>query len=264
MDTGDELVVPTEVPSKVEEPSKPAEPEKPAVAEKPVEAGKPAEPPSAEALAKQLSDLRSEMTKTVEEARRSIQSAKDKARAEVESAQRRAAVVENTFNAARQELEGTDPGMAKDLELARYRAEQAEAQQRAIVAEKQAGQMQFHQRFVNNIMETLKELGIDQNTPDVDWGQDAPSYMDMQNRVMKSAIKKYKTSQETSVKELTKQVADLQKQLKKYTGEADSVDTSNPSGGGSSSDKEFIRKFADGDIPLTKSNIDRYHKIVGT
>ena len=253
---GDELLVPKDPVS-----------ENP-VSENPVqepgsEPAAPAAEPSPAELLKQLNDLKADLTKQTEEAKRSIQSAKDRARAEVEAAQRRALVAENTLSAAQRELAEADPGMARDLELAKYRAQQENLtqlqQQQALAAQR----MSFHQKFVDSISESLKEIGIDPGSKDLDWGEDAPDYMEAQKRVLKSAAKLHKTNQETQVKELNKQIKDLQFQIRRLNGEADSVDTTNPAGSGSESDKDFIAKFANGDVPMTKANVARYHKIVG-
>jgi hypothetical protein len=218
-----------------------------------------AKQPTLEDVLKQVAEAKAEIARVAEEAKRSVQSAKDKARSEVESAQKRARIAEQTFTAAQKELEESDPGMARDLELARHRAELADNQQDELRRAQENAQASFHQKFVDNLTSSLKELGVDPTDKRIEWGLPDDDYFGAQKRVLASAAK----VQKETVATLTKQVKDLQAQLKKaQNGEADSVDTSTGSSS-SGSDKDFISKFANGDVPMTKANLARYYKIVG-
>jgi len=56
----------------------------------------------------------------------------------------------------------------------------------------------------------------------------------------------------------------LAKRLKKLEVEANSVETTTSPGVVAGSDAEFVKRFASGELPLTKGNVERYQKITET
>jgi len=150
--------------------------------------------------------------------------------------------------------------MARDLELAAARAKDSQAQKEAAENAVLAQQQAFHNQFMQTLTDAVKEMGVDPNDKNLDRGEGAKSYWEIQKRVLSSAAKIQKANVETAQ---SAQLKALQEQIRELKGEANSVDTSNPAGGSSLSDKDFIAKFANGDIPMNKKNMDRYHKIVG-
>ena len=82
------------------------------------------EPSAPEDLDKLIREKVSEaITQETEKSKREIQSVKDKSRREVETAVRRARTAETALGATEKYLKDADPDLAKELELARLRAE---------------------------------------------------------------------------------------------------------------------------------------------
>jgi hypothetical protein len=83
-----------------------------------------------------------------------------------------------------------------------------------------------------------------------------------QRRVLASVTKIQKDKVQTIQSGLEKRLKELEEKTKSTVNrEANSVPTT-PSGGVvSGSDKDFLAKFASGDLPLSKENLDRYNKI---
>ncbi len=60
---------------------------------------------------------------------------------------------------------------------------------------------------------------------------------------------------------LKKRLKELEKLVGKVNVEVNSVETSASVGAVSGSDAEFVKKFGNGDVPLSKENVARYNKI---
>lgn len=205
-----------------------------------------------------------EIKKATETSRREIQSAKDKARAEVDSAMRRAKLAEGTLDATRRQLQGLDPDVAKDVEIAELRArEQGRA---TIEQEQEQGKLQaeFHQRFQSGLSQFITALGIDPKDERIDWATDAPDYLEAQNRVLDSVSKIQKENIQTLEKGLNDRLKAIEDKVKQSDTEANSVDTTTSGGVAAGSDAEFVKQFGTGDVPLTKANVDRYNKIINS
>src|SRR3972149_1156028 len=207
--------------------------------------------------------------KAVQEAkdlgRRELQSQQDKNRAEVSRAERRAKLAESTLKATQDSLTQLDPDAAKDVELARLRAreqglsglEQEEAEAKA--------QQEFHQQFVEGLNQFITGLGVDPKDPRIDWAADAQNYLEAQRRVLTSVSTVQKEKVQTIQSGLEKRLADLEKKTKVETNvEANSVSTTTSGGVVSIADKDFLAKFGNGDLPMSKENVDRYNKIKNT
>ena len=224
----------------------------------------PAPEPLTEAKVQQMiADATAKAVEAAKEVgRRELQSQQDRNRAEVARAERRARLAETTLQATQESLNRLDPDAAKDVELARLRARE----QGQVVMEQEdvAGkaQQEFHQQFVEGLNQFITGLGVDPKDPRIDWGTNAPNYLEAQKRVLNSVSTIQKEKLQTIQSGLEKRLADLEKKAKGEADiEANSVDTTNPSGVVAGSDKDFLAKFGAGDLPMSKENIARYEKI---
>lgn len=197
------------------------------------------EPTAEEKLAKQIKEqvekaVAKATAETTEKARREIQAAKDRARAEIETAQRKARMAETTLATTSQRVRELDPAVATELELAQLRAEMAARKQAEQEAEEARKASEFRSQFQEGLKEIVTDLGLDPTDPKIDWAEDAPNYLEAQRRVLKSAAKIKKESDQalrdsiqTSIKaEISKARTDLG---------LDSVDTTVSAGGSGSS-----------------------------
>ena len=191
-----------------------------------------------------------------EVARREIQSYKDKARAEVESAQRKTKYSETLASGLRTSFGAVDPEQAK---LAAAQAELA-ARQQADWEEKQIqARERFDQDFRTNLTQTIASLGVDPNDSKIDWAEDAPGdYLAKQRRTLESVSKIAKENAKSEKDKFEQRIKDIESKLGE---EANSVDTG-ASGGASGSDKDFLAKWNDGDVPATKENLARAQKLI--
>jgi len=195
-----------------------------------------------------------------EAGRRELQGQQDRNRAEVESANRRAKFAEDTLKTTRTRLSESDPDTAKEMELEEYRAREKGRQTQEQVEAQQRQQVEFHSQFQSNLTQFITSLGVDPKDGRIDWGDDAPNYLEAQRRVLESATKIQKENIQTEKEGLEKRLKDLEA---KVNEEANSVETT--SGGVvAGSDTEFIKKFASGELPYTKGNKARYEKIQNT
>jgi len=126
--------------------------------------------------------------KAVKEAKelgkRELQSAQDRNRVELTKASRRAQIAETVLGTARQ---GLDPEVAKELELAEYRAKE---QGRVTVEQEEElarQQTEFHEKFQTNLNQFITNLGVDPKDERIDWAADAKDYLEAQQRILASA-----------------------------------------------------------------------------
>jgi len=202
------------------------------------------------------------MSQATEQAKRELQSIKDKSRAEIETAARRARLAEGTLGAVKTQLQGIDPDMAKEIELAELRAKE---QGRSTLEQEEAavrGQAEFHQKFLDNLSEVVTSMGIDPSDKRIDWAQDAPDYLIAQRRVLDSAQKIQKEVLQAKESVMEKRLKDLEAKVGQANIEVNSDSTAASEGAGS--DAEFVKGFGSGDIPMNKANVDRYNKIINS
>ena len=218
------------------------------------------QPLTEEKVAQMITEATEKAVKEAKElGKRELQSAQDRNKVELAKASRRAQIAETVLGAARQ---GLDPEVAKELELAEYRAKE---QGRVTVEQEEElarQQTEFHEKFQTNLNQFITNLGVDPKDERIDWAADAKDYLEAQQRILASAaliqkenIKATQTSLETRLKA-------LEAKVKAEEIEANSVETSTSQGVVAGSDAEFIKNFAADKIPLTKANVARYHKIL--
>lgn len=211
-----------------------------------------------EAVAKAVAEA---TVKETERSKREIQSAKDKAMAEVAAAQRRARFAESTMDATRTRIKELDPDIAKEMELAEYRAKEQNRQ--AMEQQEQAAQYQADivQQFHSQMNQLITGLGVDPIDKRIDWADDAPDLLTAQRRIQDSVVKIQKENIQTMQSGFEKRLKDLEEKAKQANIEVNSVDTTVSPGIVAGSDDEFLKKFGAGELPFTKANKERYDKI---
>ena len=235
----------------------------PAVA--PTDAATPPEPSQEEKLAALIEQkVTSAIAQATEMAKREIQSVKDRSRAEVEAAVRRAKLAENVLSVTRQRSQELDPDLAKELELSELRAKEAS---RATL-EQESAQRQQQETFAtalrNSLLAHLAALGIDPEDKRIDWAKDTANYVEGRSRFDASVAKVLKEEKQTMQSSLEKRLKDLEAKISQASTEANSVSTTTSPGVVVGSDKDFTKKFASGELPLTKANIERYNKLIAS
>lgn len=208
----------------------------------------------AEATAKALADAQ-------ELGRRSLQSQQDKNRAEQTRLARRAQEAETSLSAVRGRLQELDPEATDKIELAELRARtrvQAQTEQEELA---QQGMQEFQTQFRNRQVQYIKTLGLDPEDKRIDWADGAPNYLDAMTRTLDSVAKLQAEKVQTTTSGLQKRLNDMETAMKKLNIDINSVQTTTSQGVVEGSDADFIKKFAAGDIPLNKVNMERYNKI---
>jgi len=192
------------------------------------------QPLTPDAIAKMIED---KLAPIQEDAKRQIQRVKDKAGAEVEKANRRVADAENRLNQVRGKLKESNPDLATELENSdlKSRVEHYENQDKEDQVRQQMAQ--FDQTFKSNINQFITDMGIEPTDKRIDWGDDAPNYLEKQNRVMASLAKIHKTEAKKYQDSVAQQIKDAEARLRKELG-LDSVDTSNSTAGRIPDDKK--------------------------
>lgn len=197
--------------------------------------------------------------------RRELQSQQDRNKAEAARLERRAKAAEAALKATQRTLEELDPDAASKAELARYKAQEQELSLTEQQEEALKTQQEFHQQFQNNLTQFITSLGIDPKNEKIDWAEDAKNYLEAQQRVLKSvadiqseSLKEYKNL-EKRLKEDEKKKAEESKR------EANSVETTTSQGDvARMSDADFYKKFANGELPMNKTNKTRAEKILNS
>jgi len=194
--------------------------------------------------------------------KRELQSQQDRNRAELSRATRRAQIAENIVGSARTQLKDVDPDVAKELELAELRAREQgrmTMEQEESLARQQA---EFHQGFIDRQTKFLENLGIDPKDKRVDWASDAKDYLEAMERIQSSVATIQKETVSKANQEFADRLKALEAKVKADDTEANSVETSTSSGVVAGSNADFVKKFAAGEVPLTKANQSRYEKIL--
>ena len=193
--------------------------------------------------------------------KRELQRAQDRNKAELSRAEQRARLAEGSLYATKAQLQQLDPDVAKEMELAEYRARE---QGRAGIEQEEAMKQQqavFHGQFYSNLSQFITGLGVDPADKRIDWGGDSPNYLEAQRRVLDSVSKIQKEQIQTTRGGLEKRLKDLEAKIKQANIEVNAVETTASAGAAAGSDAEFIKKFGSGELPMDKANVDRYNKI---
>jgi uncharacterized membrane-anchored protein YjiN (DUF445 family) len=180
------------------------------------------QPLSQEAISKMIADAIAPIKETTA---RNIQSVKDKAAAEIDKANRRAGIAETTLNHIRGKLKESNPEFATELEIAELRTRDQHYQTREMEDQARQQQTQFDQSFKTNLNQFVTELGVDPGDKRIDWGDDAPNYLEKQSRVLNSVAKIQKAEANKALETVNQQIKDAEARLRKELG-LDSVDTS--------------------------------------
>ena len=171
--------------------------------------------------------VQAELAKATEAAKREIQSIKDKARAEVDQHLRKSQLAEATLNQVRSKLKDADPAFAEQLEVEelRVRDRAYRSQEQELAAYQQ--QAQFDQQFKQNLSQFVSGLGVNPEDKRVDWGDDAPNYLEKQNRILASVVKIQQDESKVAATKRSQEFKEMEMKLRKDLG-LDSVDTANP------------------------------------
>ena len=184
---------------------------------------------------------------------RKIQASQDREAAAI----RRLKEMEAELNTVSASLNQLDPELKEKMELERYRGrERSQAQIDAEENQRRAFDETVNQ-FYGNLSEYAKEVGVDPTHKNLDWGQTTESLTVRQNRFLKSVAKiqkdQVKAREDSVFARLQAETLKMRKELGLET-----VDRTPSVSSGSSAD--FLSRFAKGDIPLTKENIEKYSK----
>jgi len=209
----------------------------------------------AEATAKAVAEAK-------EVGKRELQSAQDRNRAETQRLERRARVAESTLSATKTEFGNVDPEVAKELELASYRAQDKSRREIEQSDAYNEQQVEVTRKFQENLIQHIVSLDIDPKDSRIDWAMDAPDLLTAQQRVLDSTAKIQKENKKTMNDSFEDRLKKMEAQLGKVNIEANSVETTASDGVVAGSDAEFEIKFGDGDLPMTKANIDRHKSIM--
>ncbi len=192
-----------------------------------------------------------EMIKTslAEDRERIRQSVTDKARYEVEQALRGRQIAEGTLTGFKGRLGEIDSEMAKDLELAEYKAREKALQDAAQEATKMQEYNAFTEAFNSQTKKHLAELGIDLDDKGLDLAEDELIPLARRDRIDTSIRKILKAKEKAAEEKESQKMKDIEAKIRKDLG-LDSVDTSNPVGvkSNASSKAELNRKYAQGEI----------------
>lgn len=221
-----------------------------------------AEPLTAEAVQKMIAAETARVLAEAKEAgRRELQSQQDRNRAEALKLAQRARTAETSLSAVKSRLSELDPETAKDLELSELRAQRgmwSQAEQEEQIRQQQA---EFQNQFRQRQTQYIQSLGLDPGDKRIDWADDAANYLDAMTRTLNSVAQLQKEQVQTVKAGLEKRLSELQEGMKKLNIDVNSVSTTASQGAGPGSDADFLSKFADGTLPLSKENMARYKKI---
>ena len=215
------------------------------------------EPLTAEKLEQTLNSF-------LERAERTIQSAKDKAVGEVRrQAPQTSGVGGLTPAQLRQQLEDIDPEVAEKIE---NRLLKAEAQARALRdadSQRVADEQGFAAQFTSKLTDLCTEAGIDPKDTNLDWAEDAGSdYLVRMGRFQASVVKAIRAKGQAAANETAEQKKAREIEERKNAGLESHV-TGDVAGDTTViTDKDFLQKFADGDVAMTKVNIARAEKLM--
>jgi len=194
--------------------------------------------------------------------KKELQSAQDRNKAELARARRRAEEAENTLGAARTHIQGIDPEIAKDVELLELRARER-SRTTSEHEETTSRQQETQAKAIQDALAAhLETLGIDRKDERLDWADDATDYASGRARFDASVAKIILEEKKTTESSFEKRLKELEAKVAGDSTEANSVETTTPIGVVAGSDKDFVKKFANYELPATKGNVERYNKIV--
>jgi small-conductance mechanosensitive channel len=203
------------------------------------------------------------IAREVESVSRKFQSEKDKAvnevRREAERARNEALYAKREADEAYGQLGAVNPQAA---ELTRLRSNDRRYKEQESQESVKKQMDEFDSKFRSSLTQSLEAMEINPTDPRIDWATDAVDYVEKQKRILASAANINKENRKTFLETERKKLSDeITAKVKKDLG-VDSVDTSSP--GSSSDGTDFTKKFANGDLPMTKANIDKYNKILNS
>jgi len=196
----------------------------------------------AEAAAKAVADAK-------ETGRRELQSQQDRNRVEREKLLREKAALITR-------LKDTDPEALDEIDLQRFRSEEAEKAKLESQQSEIDGAEKAKETFFTDMRERITDLGLDPDDQGIDWAKDATSFSEANSRILKSVSRIQKSRAEKANAETAKAI---ESRVRQSLG-IDSVDTSQ--GGGATSDGSWIRQWSDGTLPATKENIAKAEKLI--
>lgn len=212
------------------------------------------QPLTADMIRQWISEATKAVTEQVEAGKREIQSTKDKSKAEVERALREAQAHKEAISSFRDTIKDTDPDAAARLELAELRARD-KARENADHAQNISQQQQaLLDSFNSGLTEFIKGMGIDVADKRIDWGDDAKTLIEKQQKVLKSVNRIHAENQKGAEDKQKLAFKDMEAKIRKDLG-LDSVDISNAAG--STSDNAWLEKWGNGDIDATPQNLKK-------
>jgi hypothetical protein len=194
--------------------------------------------------------------------RRDLQSQQDRNKAALSKLQRENESTRASLQVARQRLQVTDPEAFREVENTELRIREQQRAQEEQQEQMSAQQKEFHEQFRSRQEKFITGLGLDPKDPDIDWADDAyPNYLEAMSRTLDSVGKKQVAKTQATTSSMEKRLKELEAKVAGANIEANSVTASASSGAPTSADSDFLKKFASGDLPLSKENLKRYDAI---
>lgn len=175
------------------------------------------------------------------------------------AAHRRARQLEEENRALTASFKNLAPEAASEMELTQYRTREATARQLETEDVSRRAVEETVNQFYTNLSEYAKEVGIDPTHKGLDWGQATEPLTVRQNKFLKSAAMVQKAQNRAREDSISQRLKDETAKMRKELG-LESVDRTPSVATGSSTD--FLKKFANGDIPMTKENITKYNQLL--
>lgn len=158
---------------------------------------------------------------------------------------------------------GSDPEVSQAIEQAKLESElehyRNQVRQQESLRRTTDAETRYHQETAG----LLTAMGVDPLNPEIAKvaNEHVNQFGQARNQELRGKLIA-KAGGMTSSNASSKQIQALRDEIANLRREAglDSPDVSTPAGT-SSSNKEFMKKFASGDVPLSKTNLDRYNKL---
>ena len=168
-------------------------------------------------------------------------------------------MAETSSGAMKKQLQSLDPEMAKDVELAEFRAKET-----ARTTQDQEKVLRQQQETVVTLLQThLQTLEIDPKDPRIDWAMDTNSVVEGRSRFDASVARIVNENKQTAASGFEQRLKDLEAKIGQANIEANSVATTPSPGVVAGSDAEFLRLFGAGTIVQSEeSDRERYNKII--
>lgn len=236
-------------------------PEPPVSGTNPAAVTPPATPPPApQPLSEaQISEI---IAKEVEKASRKIQSDKDKATSEMRKLSLQARASED---ALRSLISSLPPEYADRAELAVLKSRDMAYKVQETERVQEDTNKAFKETFYSNLKAAISAMGVDPESKEIDWAEDAPTAFDTQKRVLASAaniLKKQQGGLEAKIMAKVQEEAKKTENSIRRAAGLDSVDTTTPAGVVDDSEKAFVNKVASG-VPLTAEERKRAKSLLG-